>query len=77
MSKQIHMLPPAVIELQKELANYHPTLCRVLALMEDEADRLGAIAVHCNVKLDGEYTAEQIAYVCDQLLPRLRDLRER
>lgn len=75
-TKQIYMLPPSVIELQKELSLYHPTLCRVLKLLDDEADRLGAIAVHCNVKLDGEYTAEQIAYVCDQLLPRLVELRE-
>lgn len=73
----IEYLPPSVIELQKELALHHPTLCRVLALTKDEAERFGMIATHVNVKLDGEYTKEQVAFVADQLLPRLRELRER
>lgn len=72
----IEMLPSSVIELQRELATHHPTLCRVLKLIDDDADRFAAIATHCNVLVDGEYTAEQIAYIADQLLPRLKELRE-
>lgn len=74
--KTIEYLPSSIVELQKELVYHHPTLCRVLKLIEDDADRFAAIATHCNVKLDGDYSAAQIAYVADQLLPRLRDLRE-
>lgn len=72
----IEMLPQAVIELQRELALYHPTLCRVLRLMDDEADRLGAIAVHCDMAVDGEFDKWQVADLCDKLLPKLRDKRE-
>ena len=74
--KQIEMLPPAVIQLQREIVLHHPTLMRVLALMDDPEQRFEAIAVHCDIKLDGEYTQDQIAFVADVMIPRLMLLRE-
>jgi hypothetical protein len=72
------MLPPAVIEMQKELVLYHPTLCRAIAALPLEGweDRLAAIATHCNAQMDGNYTAEQVVMVIERLLPLLRERRE-
>lgn len=75
-SKQIEMLSPEVIQLQREIVLHHPTLARVLALEEDPAQRLAMIATHCEVLLDGDYTKDQIAYIADKLIPRLEKLRE-
>lgn len=72
----IELFNPAVIELQKELALHHPTVCRVLALMETWEERLAAIATHCEAKMDGEYSVEQIHMVIERLIPLLQDRRE-
>jgi len=77
-TKTIEMLPPEVIQLQKELAEHHPTLCRVLALVDDPdgSERLAMIATHCDVKVDGDYTAKQIIHVCEKLTEILATRRE-
>lgn len=70
------MLSAPVRQLQEELVLYHPTLCRVLALIDEWEERLAAIATHCDAKMDGSYTVEQIEMVIDRLLPLLKDKRE-
>ncbi len=72
----IEMFSNPVQQLQKELVLYHPTLCRVLALMEGWDERLAAIATHCDAKMDGQYTVEQIDMVIERLIPLLQAKRE-
>lgn len=70
------LLAAPVRQLQEELVLYHPTLCRVLAMIEDWEDRLAAIATHCDAKMDGAYSVSQIELVVEKLLPLLKDKRE-
>jgi hypothetical protein len=74
----IELLPPEVIEMQKELVLYHPTLCRALAALPLEGweDRLAAIATYCDARMDGNYTVEQVVMVIERLIPLLREKRE-
>jgi hypothetical protein len=69
-------LSPEVIELQQELVLYHPTLCRVLALIPEWEERLAAIATHVDAQMDGDYSVGQITMVIAYLLPLLQLKRE-
>jgi hypothetical protein len=76
----IQMLPPSVIALNEELANgLHPVLEAKIATADvsTAADRLAVVAAHCEVILDGYYSGEELAKLCDILLGKLKLLRVR
>lgn len=59
---------PATIELQKELTSgYHDTLLMCLATTDDIADRMSAIATHCDVLIDDDFDQKKWDDLCDTL----------
>lgn len=76
----INIWPDELINLNREIAN-HPTL--IVRLQnnghkpEDWESRLCEVAHYCEVIVDGEYLPEEIVKLCELLLPRLIEKRER
>lgn len=72
---EIVMFPDEVIQLNKELATpYHPELVAILHKLPSNVsfqERLGHIAAYCDLVLDGMYSPDDIAGICDELANRL------
>jgi hypothetical protein len=80
MTLNITLLPPSVIAINAELASgLHSELETKIAQSEctTPADRLAVVAAHCGVILDDWYSGEDLAKLCDLLLVRLTEKRER
>jgi hypothetical protein len=79
MALNITLLPPSVIAINEELSSgLHPALEIKIAESEctTAADRLAVVAAHCGVVLDGYYSGEDLAKLCDILLGKLKDMRQ-
>ena len=72
-------IPEYLIELQQEIANgKHPRLTAELAKFTHEAMevRLGVIAAHCGIPVDGYFTEAGIKALCKRLMTALENRRE-
>jgi hypothetical protein len=72
MSYSIVEYPPSILALSKELAN-HPELWPLLDTQgaTDWAGRVGAIAAHCGLVLDGAYVSSDIEYIARKCTEKL------
>ena len=72
--------PEEVIALNKELATgLHPQLEEQMRgmYMDEFPEKLGIIAAHCGILLDGDYTSDDIVTLTGVLAEKLVAKRER
>ena len=76
MSYSIVEYPPSIIALSKELTN-HPNLWPLLEeyAATDWAGRVGVIAAHCGLVLDGAYVSSDIEYIARKCTEKLMHSR--
>ena len=75
----ITKLPDYQIELQQEISNgKHQKLTSELAKFARESFeiKLGVIAAHCGIPVDGYFTEEGIKALCKRLMKALENRRE-
>lgn len=80
MSRWTHLniFPDEVINLQREIAHYHPKLQERLANhpAHEWEVKLAEIGSYCSVILDGDYTEEDVVRLCGLLEKKLITMRE-
>lgn len=76
--KHLNIFPDEVINLQREIAHYHPELQQKLAKhpAHEWEVKLAQIAQHCEVILDGTYLEEDITKICAILEKKLMGMRK-
>jgi hypothetical protein len=69
--------PPVVIELEAEIQRHEPLLIKLLQLgaYSDLSDKLGTIAAHCDIAMDGMYDNDSIVRLCYILVDKLKASR--
>ena len=71
------MFPEVYIELQAEIQKHAVLLEKLLQLPVDCGleMKLGEVAAHCGIVLDGFYSAEDIERLCGTLTNKLKRMR--